>query len=67
MIFIFIKGKNFLGKGKDMKEVLKHGALKLFKEGHTDVIVSGENREMEIDLYFQEMDNPIRTSGVLHP
>ena len=38
MIFIYIKGKK--GKGKDMKEVLKHVA-RLFKEGHTDVIVSG--------------------------
>ena len=39
MIFIYIKGKK-VGKGKDMKEVLKHVA-RLFKEGHTDVIVSG--------------------------
>ena len=38
-IYVKMNGET-IGKGKDIKSVLKHVA-KLFKEGHSDIIVSG--------------------------
>ncbi len=38
-IYVYLNGK-IVGKGKDVKACLKH-VSKLFKEGHTDVVLSG--------------------------
>ena len=38
-IYVYLNGK-IVGKGETMKACLKH-ITKLFKEGHTNIVVSG--------------------------
>ena len=38
-VYVKLNGK-VVGKGKDIKSVFKHGA-KMFREGHSDINVSG--------------------------